>query len=270
METIAPLVAEPVAIHRFVDPRLKARDAVLISFDADIAPGATAGGDGRHLLEIPDTDFEAEIAIRQRAHRADVDDVSGKRVVENLVGKQCDGRMVAAIDHRQFVGLRDFLKKAHTARTFDTALAVEHNVGAENLALAVVLFSLLEAAVLPIMLHVVVLQPALPRLVTDWTIQRMIDEEKLHHRFADRQNFRALGQYRHHISHRHVTGNLKLRHLLDLDETHAAVTGDGKLRVVAVVRDIDAYPRRHLNKIFAFGADNLFAVDGELNRIHKS
>ena len=270
MKTIAPLVAEPMTIHCFVDSRFKTSDAVLVGFDADIATGAAAGADGRRLLQVPDADFEAEIAIRERAHRTDINDVAGQWVIQNRVGKQCDGRMIAAIDDRKFVGARNFLKKAHTARTFDAALAVEYNVGTENFPLAVVLLSLLEAAPLQIMLHVIVLQPALPRLVTDWTIQWVVDEEKLHHRFADRQNFRALGQYRHPLRHRRVTGNLELRHLLDLDETHAAVTGDGKLRVVAVVRDIDAYPRRHLDKIFAFGGDNLFAVDGELNRIHKS
>ena len=77
------------------------------------------------------------------------------------------------------------------------------------------------------MLHVIVLQPALPGLVTDWTIQWMVDEKKLHHRFADCQNFRALGQYGHALRRLGVTGNLELRHLLDLDETHAAIAGDG-------------------------------------------
>ena len=92
MKTITSFVAEPVAIHRFVDPRLKASDAVLVGLDADIAAGAAAGTDRRRLLQIPDANFETEIAIRERAHGADVDDVGRKRVIENRAGKQRDGR----------------------------------------------------------------------------------------------------------------------------------------------------------------------------------
>src|SRR5207245_5361922 len=98
--TIASLVAEPVAIHRFVDPWLKTRDPVLVSLDADITAGAVVGTDRRRLLQILDADFEAKVAIRQRVYWTDVDDIAGKRVIENRVGKQCDGRMIAAIDHR--------------------------------------------------------------------------------------------------------------------------------------------------------------------------
>src|SRR5262249_61229499 len=68
MKTVTSLVAKPMAIDRFVDPRLKTIDVVLIGFDADIAAGAATGSDGRRFLQIPDANFEAEIAVRQRAH----------------------------------------------------------------------------------------------------------------------------------------------------------------------------------------------------------
>src|SRR5262245_5515106 len=178
--------------------------------------------------------------------------------------------MITAIDHRKFVGPRNFLKEAHTARTFDAALAVKYNVGTEDFALAVVLFSLLKAARLAVVLHVVVLQPTLPGLVTYRAIHRVVYQKKLHHRFANRQHFRALGQDRHPFRRLGVASDLELRHLLDLYETHTAVAGDRQLRVIAIVRDVDAYLRRYLDKIFAFSGSNFFAVDSELNRIHKN
>jgi hypothetical protein len=133
-----------------------------------------------------------------------------------------------------------------------------------------VLFFLLEAAPLQIVLHVVVLQPALPRLVTDRTIQRVVDKKKLHHCLANRQNLGTLGQYQHPLHHLCVASDLELGHLLDLDETHAAVTGNGKLRVIAIVRDRDADLSRCLDDGLAFGGSDLFTVDGEFNRIHKN
>src|SRR5262245_7572860 len=270
MKTIASLVAKPMAIDRFVDPRLKTSDPVLIGFDADIAAGAATGADGRRLLQIPDPHFEAEVTVCQCAHRTDINDVSGKRIVENRVGEQGNGGMIAAIDHRKFVGSGNFLKKAHTARAFDAALAVKYNVRTENFAFAVVLLSFLEAARLTVMLHVIVLQPALPRLITDRTIQRMIYQKKLHHRFANRQHFRALGQDRHPFRRLGVASDLELWHFLDLDKAHAAVAGDGKLGVIAIMRNFDAYIRRRLDDGLAFGGGNFLAVDIELNRIHKN
>src|SRR5215475_2519236 len=178
--------------------------------------------------------------------------------------------MITAIDHRKFVGSRNFLKKAHTARTFDAALAVKYNVGTEDFPLAVVLFSLLKAARLTVVLHVIVLQPTLPRLVTDRTIHRVVYQKKFHHRFANRQDFRALGQDRHPFRRLGVASDLELRHFLDLDETHAAVTGDRKLRMIAIVRDVDADVRRRLDDGFPFGGGNFLAVNSELNRIHKN
>src|SRR5262245_46614355 len=268
MKTIAPLVAKPVAIDSFVDARLKARDAILVGFDADIAAGATTRADGRRLLQIPDANFEAEIAVRQCAHWTDINDVSGKRIIENRIREHRNGGMIAAIDHRKFVGSGNLLKETHTARTFNAALAVKYNVGTEDFPLAVVLFSLLKAAPLTVVLHVIVLQPTLPRLITDRTIQRVVYQKKLHHRFANRQQFRALGQDRHPFCRLGVTSDLELRHFLDLDETHPAVTGDGKLRMIAIVRDVDAYVRRRLDDGLPFGGGNFLAVNSELNRIH--
>src|SRR5262249_57475988 len=116
--------------------------------------------------------------------------------------------------------------KAHTARAFDTALAVKYNVGTENFPFAVVLLSFLEAARLTVVLHVVVLQPTLPGLVTYRAIHRVVYQKKLHHRFANRQHFRALGQDRHPFRRLGVASDLELRHLLDLYETHTAVAAD--------------------------------------------
>src|SRR5262249_17614958 len=162
MKTIAPLVAKPMAIDRFVDAWLKAGDAILVGFDADIAASAATGADRLRLVQIPDANFEAKIAVRQRAHWTDIHDVSGKRIIENRIREHRNGGMITAIDHRKFVGPRNFLKEAHTARTFDAALAVKYNVGTEDFALAVVLFSLLKAARLAVVLHLGVFQPTLP------------------------------------------------------------------------------------------------------------
>src|SRR5215471_15175315 len=249
MKTVAPFIAKPMAIDRFIDPRLKARDAVLILFDADVAAGAATGADRRGFVQVPDPHFEAKIAIRQRAHRADIDNIGRERIVEHGVGKKRDGRVIPAMDHRQLVGMGDFLEKTDAAGAFDAALAVEDNVGTEDFPFTLVLLARIEAAVLQIMLHVVILQPALPRLIADRTIEGVVDEQKLHHRFAH---------------------GLQLGHLLDLDHAHAAIARNRKFGMITIMRDVDSHLRRGLNDGRPLRSGDLLTVDDDLNRIHKN
>src|SRR5215467_1823107 len=247
MKTVAPFIAKPMAIDRFIDPRLKARDAVLILFDADVAAGAATGADRRGFVQVPDPHFEAKIAIRQRAHRADIDNVGRERIVEHGVGKKRDGRVIPAMDHRQLVGMGDFLEKTDAAGAFDAALAVEDNVGTEDFTFTLVLLARIEAAVLQIMFHVVILQPALPRLIADRTIEGVVDEQKLHHRFAHRQHLGTLG---HHA--------------------HAAISRNRKFGMITIMRDVDSHLRRGLNDGRPLRSGDLLTVDDDLNRIHKN
>src|SRR5581483_8897690 len=53
-----------------------------------------------------------------------------------------------------------------------------------------------------------------------------------------------------------------------LDHAHAAIAGDGKLRVIAVARNRDADIDGRLNDGLAFGGDDFLAVDGDFYRIH--
>src|SRR5215813_10782975 len=270
MKTVAPFIAKPMAVDRFIDPRLKARDAVLILFDADVAAGAATGADRRGFVQVPDPHFEAKIAIRQRAHRADIDNIGRERIVEHGVGKKRDGRVIPAMDHRQLVGMGDFLEKTDAAGAFDAALAVEDNVGTEDFTFTLVLLARIEAAVLQIMLHVVILQPALPRLIADRTIEGVVDEQKLHHRFAHGQHLGTLGQHGHALGHLGVAGDLQLGHLLDLDHAHAAIARNRKFGMITIMRDVDSHLRRGLNDGRPLRSGDLLTVDHDLNRIHKN
>src|SRR6266508_3333665 len=181
-----------MAVNRFVDPRLKARDPILIGLDADVAARAAARTDRRGLLQIPNSDLETKIAIRERAHGADVDHIGRQRIVEHGALEQRNGRMIAAVDHGEFIGFGDLLAKAHAARTLDAALAVEDDIWPENRSLAVVYLANVKAALLTVMLHVIILQPALARLIADRTVDRVIDQQKLQNGFAHRQDFWTL------------------------------------------------------------------------------
>ena len=129
-------------------------------------------------------------------------------------------------------------------------------------------FALAKAALLEVVLHVIVLQPAFAGLVADRTIHRVIDQQKLHHRFARREHLRALGQDRHAFRRLSVAGDLQLGHFFDFDEAHAAIAGDRQLGMVAIVRNRDTGFGRRLNHRLALGGDDGFAVDSHFDRVH--
>jgi hypothetical protein len=126
-----------------------------------------------------------------------------------------------------------------------------------------------KAALLAVVLHVVILQPALAGLIADRTVDRVIDQQKLQDGFPRGQDFGTLRQDRHALGHLRIAGDLQLGHLLDLDEAHAAISRDGKLRVIAVVRDRHSHLRRHLDDGLAFGGNDFFTVEVDFYWIHN-
>src|SRR5690606_38155090 len=110
-----------------------------------------------------------------------------------------------------------------------------------------------------------ILQLALAALVTDRAVQRVIDQQKVHHRvlrgnrlFRARVNDHAVGNARD-------TGGQCLGRLLDVDQAHTAVGRDGKLLVIGKVRNVDTKLARGLDDHAAFGNVRLDAVDGDFN-----
>ena len=90
-----------------------------------------------------------------------------------------------------------------------------------------------------IVLHVVILQLALARLIAHRAIDRMVDEQEFEHRFLRGLGLRALGVDHHALGDFGVARDLQLGRLLDLDQAHPAIADDGQRRMIAVVRDLD-------------------------------
>jgi hypothetical protein len=91
----------------------------------------------------------------------------------------------------------------------------------------------------------VVLEAALARLVADRAVERVVDEQELHHRAL---RFGGLGDSVRttmpSLHHLRRAGGLQLGHALDLDQAHPALADHREARVVAVVGDLDADPAR--------------------------
>jgi len=115
--------------------------------------------------------------------------------------------------------------------------------------------------------HVVVLQPAFARLIANWTVNRMMKEQKLHRvpdRFADAL---GVGADCHAFGNRRCACRHQLWSAFDLDQTHPAAGLDADVRMVAISWNLDAEVIRYLNDRLAFFSFVRLAVNRELG--HK-
>jgi hypothetical protein len=97
----------------------------------------------------------------------------------------------------------------------------------------------------------------------------VIDEEEFEHTGAGGRGFRVARRDDHAVgTHRRARG-LQFRHLLDLDDTHAARAIYRQAGMKAVIGHRDAGFDGRLQHRFALGNRDLLAVDGQRDRIHK-
>ena len=257
-----------MAVDFLINSRLEAGNTVLIAANRNVATRAAARTDRRGVLEIPDPHFKAKIAVRERPDRADVVHICRERVVEDLIWKQGDRGTVTAIDHGQLFSAGYLLEKANTAGAVDTALGIKDHMRTKDLPLAIMLLSLYKSALFEIVLHVIILEQAFPRLVADRAVQRMVDEEKLHNGPSCLQDLGALRFDRHPLVHLCVTGDLEFGHLLYLHQTHAAVACNREFGVITVMGDGDPQIRGRLDHGLPLGRCDFLSVDDKFNRVH--
>jgi hypothetical protein len=215
--------------------------------DEDVAAGGAAGAHGVGRFQEPDAHLEAEIVGEQRAHRADVGEVARVVVRDGAVEVAGDLGVVAAAHELEAVGSGDVALETQAARAEHAALGVEHD-GPEvhHLALGDLLLHL-HPGLVETVLHVVVLQVALARLVTDRAIDGVVDEQELERGPVRLHRLLAVGLDHQAVRDRGVAGDLQLGRLLDLDQAHAAVAVHHQVGVPAEVGDLDAQHERGLD-----------------------
>src|SRR6185295_7386896 len=199
-----------------------------------------------------------------RADGAHVDHVHLVLVRQRLALGHDDRVAVAAVRDVELVLARDLVAEADAARAQDAAFAVERDlVGPRDVLLLVNLLEF-EARAVVADAEAVLLQLALARLVADRAVERVVDEQELHHVFLPALGLLARGLDDHVVRALRVARDLERTLALDLDEADAAVAGDGQSRRPAVVRHLDAHLPRGLDDRRALGDVDLLAVDLEL------
>src|SRR5712692_5288150 len=268
-KTVAPLIAHPPLVDVRVVTGLQAQDpcavvemrSVEYVMDVHIAPLHAAVAHRWGAREIPDSRFETEIHFGEGSHRADVHDIGRVGIVQPLTGIESQLSPVPSVKNAELRGLGDLVRKTHAAGTQDAALLVQHHVRANGHGLLLLDLLLPKPGVVKPEVHVKVLKVAFSRLVTDGAVERVVGQEEFQHRPPAILSVGALRVHHHSFGHWRIAGDLELGVLLHLHQADTAVSGDGKPRVVAVARDVDAELLRGLDDRAALRTPNLPAIN---------
>src|SRR6185312_6535128 len=137
-----------------------------------------------------------------------------------VVGR--DERVRAALGEDQLVVLGDLLAEAHAAVAEDAALTVDRDQRTEREWLLEVPLRLDHPGAAKAPAKGDVLQRALAALVTDGTVERVVDEQELDDGVLGVADAIGLGVDDHPVLDRRRARRLELRDPLDLDEAHPA------------------------------------------------
>ena len=123
--------------------------------------------------------------------------------------------VTATIDKTEHVVLRDFLAETDAARAKNTALIVERDTRPEHNVLRFLDFIFEETRLGRPVLDAEFLQETFARLIANRTIERMIDEEELHHAALAFFHQRRTCAHAHSLSDILRARNLRARHPID-------------------------------------------------------
>src|SRR3984893_17174814 len=157
--------------------------------------------------------------------------------------------------------MHDLLAKSDATRAENATLVVQRYAGTELDVFRFLYLVFEEARFGGALVDAEFLEEACARLIADGTIERMIDEQKLHHALAALLRQRRIGSDSHAFAHILRAGNLRTRHPIDhglsvgaefrfairphfrqahFDQAHTAVAGRAELFVIAITRDVTA------------------------------
>ena len=189
----AVAVRQPALVDRLVLERQHPHHAVVLDLHHQVRAERVVRRHRAPAGQLPGARLVAERLAGQRADRAQVDHVARQLGVHRAAQEAHDLRMLAAPGHAEFHDAADLLAEAHAAGALDAA---RHLLGRHQRADVLVEDD-------PLLLDVArgrgavadgeVLQLAFAALVADRAVERMVDQQELHHALLRLDRLLGLG-----------------------------------------------------------------------------
>ena len=252
----AGLVADPFLIHAVVVARDDPHHFAALGIDADVAAQSVHHVDGLGLGQLPRPRGKGVGLGGQRADRAEVDDVALQVRVKRLVQVAGDLGIFAAPGLAHLGDPGDFRGEAHAAGAGNAA---RHRGGDQRAEVQILArpFRFAVTAEIDAVGHRLILQIALAALIADRAVERVVDQQELHHAFTGVAHHRGVGlDHRRlavragaQVAHLHgaACGGLR-RAAGHFHQAHPAVARDGQPLVVAKARDLHPSDFRRLDQ----------------------
>ena len=175
--------------------------------------------------------------------------------------------VLAAMDHAELHHAGHFLAEADAARAVDAAAHLLHRDQRADVLVEDDALFFVVARGRAAVADGQVLQLALAALVADRAVERVVDQQELHHDCWALMRLVALGADDHALRDGRGAGRHRLGRLLDVDQAHAAVGRDRELLVIAEVRDVGARLVGRMHDHAAFGDLDLLAVEFDFDHV---
>ena len=272
---MARLVGDPFLVHVVMVARQDAHHRPAPHVDADVGAERVHHVNALGLLQLPRAGVKGIGLVGQRADRAEVDHIALHLAVEIGVQIGSDLRVLAPAGLAHLGDAANLRRKAHAAGAGDAARHLRADKRAEIDVVHGAL-RLAEAGEVDAVGHRLILKVALAPLIADRAVERVVDQEELHHAFARLLHHRRVGEHlrrlafrpRTQIAHLHgARGGGLRRAALHFDKAHAAVASDGEAFVVAKPRDFLARDLTGLKQGHGPVDFNLDAVDFDFAKV---
>src|SRR5690606_24487040 len=263
------LVRQPAVVGGVVVDTREPEHHVVAGVDLDAWMGGVEERRAVHLLQVPGAGTEPVRLCGGRPHGADLHRVPGEVRAEGLVWEGVHLDVVPAVDELDERVARHLFGEPGAAGAEDATLPVEQHQLADRDGLLEGPLELDETALTGPVGHGLVLERALPTLVTDRAVERVIDQQVLENGLLGLGDGGALGVDDHPVVDRrgargHEGGAPRS---LALDQTHAAHAHGGHALVPAEPRDVGPLVLGGLDQQLAGGHLVLHPVDGDRDRI---
>src|SRR5450830_83005 len=260
-------ICNPAFVDSLILKRYDTHDLVVFHLHNQIGTGGIVRTDRLATGQFPGAGTVAKRFAGQGSNRANVDHVAGKFRVNRVADKSFDLCMLAAMRHAQLHDASHLLAKANATGAMNASTHFLHGNQGANIFDCHHTFLFFVARRRSAITYRQILQLTLATLVTNGTIQRMVDQQKFHDRLLRLDRLVALGPNNHARRNLSSAGWHGLRHLFYIHQTHAATCRNAELLVVAKMRYEGAGFVGCMHDHAAFNNIYLLAVEFNFNHV---